>query len=71
MNSATASTTPGDHPDILNSGVSATRGVNRYWTLTPIGLAFTNYNALFNFVFSDKFFQVFREHFVVELVTVW
>lgn len=49
----TACTTPGDHPDILNSGVSATRGVNRYWTLTRSGLVFTSYNALFNFVPGD------------------
>ena len=51
--SVTARTTPGDHPDILNSGVSATRGVNRFWTLTRTGLTFANYSALFNFVSGD------------------
>src|SRR5205823_3327152 len=48
-----ASTTPGDHPDIASSGVSATRGVDRYWTIANNGVLFQRYNALFNFGPSD------------------
>jgi len=48
-----ASATAGSHPDIENSGVSATRGVNRYWTVDNNGVLFTAYNALFNFSAGD------------------
>jgi hypothetical protein len=49
----TASTTPGDHPAIAASGVSATRGVNRYWTMTNAATAFGTYSVLFNFAPGD------------------
>ena len=48
-----ASTTDGDHPDIANSGVSNTRGVNRYWIMTNSATVFGNYSALFNFDAGD------------------
>src|SRR6266540_1467025 len=48
-----ASTSPGDHPDIANSGLSETRGVNRYWTMTRAGIVFSNYTAVLNFVAED------------------
>jgi hypothetical protein len=50
----TASTTAGDHPDIANSGLDATKTANRYWTLTNSGVAgFTSYASTFNFVAGD------------------
>ncbi len=48
-----ASTTPGDHPDIANSGLAPTRSVNRWWTLSNAGLLFTTYDATFTFVPAD------------------
>lgn len=36
----TASTTPGDHPNIATSGLNASRSVNRYWTLGTSGDTF-------------------------------
>ncbi len=36
----TAKTTTGDHPQISGSLIDPTNSVNRYWTLTPSGLAF-------------------------------
>ncbi len=49
----TASTTAGDHPAITNSGLSATRSVNRYWSLTNSGITFNNSSAVFQFAASD------------------
>lgn len=47
----TASTTAGQQPNYGSSGLSATRYVNRYWTLTAGGgLAVSGYNATFTFV---------------------
>ena len=53
--SLTAKSTAGDHPSIAGSGISSTRGVNRYWTLvnSPAGIVAGSYNATFNFVSSD------------------
>ena len=61
----TASTTPGAHPDITNSVVSATRGVNRYWTMTNSSTLFSRYDALFNFVASDVDYGANPTNFIV------
>jgi uncharacterized repeat protein (TIGR01451 family) len=49
----TARTTAGDHPSIATSLVNAAKSVNRYWTLTNSGVAFTNCSATFTFVPGD------------------
>jgi Concanavalin A-like lectin/glucanases superfamily len=49
----TVNTTAGDHPDLQNSPVNASRTVNRYWTLQNNNVQFSNYSAIFNFVSSD------------------
>ena len=49
----TASTTPGDHPDVANSGVAGNRSVNRFWTVTNTGIAFDTYDATFTFAAAD------------------
>src|SRR5262249_22303670 len=49
----TARVTPGEHPDIARSGLSASRDVNRYWTVTNSGVVFANYGATFNFTAGD------------------
>jgi hypothetical protein len=51
--SVTASTAPGDHPDLARSGILSYAGVNRFWTLTNSSLAFSNYSAQFSFVPGD------------------
>lgn len=51
--SLAASTNAGDHPDIANSGLSSSKSVNRYWTLSNAGVTFTTYNATFSFVAGD------------------
>jgi hypothetical protein len=48
----TGSTTAGRHPQFLSAGIGD-KYVNRYWTLTPSGLAFTNYNTISTFVSGD------------------
>jgi hypothetical protein len=49
----TATTVAGDHPSIASSGLNASHSVNRYWTLTNAGIAFTTYSPTFNFVATD------------------
>jgi hypothetical protein len=49
----TANTTSGAHPQLATSGITATKKVNRYWTLSNSGTAFTTYDATFNYVSGD------------------
>jgi FlgD Ig-like domain len=50
----TAKSTSGDHADIASSTLDASKSVNRNWTLISDGsLAFTAYEATFNFVNGD------------------
>ena len=49
----TASTTSGDHPNIGSSTVLPSKSVNRHWTMTNSGIAFTSYSVTFNFVAGD------------------
>jgi uncharacterized repeat protein (TIGR01451 family) len=49
----TASTSPGDHPDLANSGLAPSRSVNRWWSVTAASLTFDTYDATFTFAPSD------------------
>ena len=48
-----ASSTSGDNPGVLSSGINPNKSVNRYWTLTNSGITFTNFSATFTFVAGD------------------
>ena len=48
-----ASTTSGDHPDLANAGLAVGQSVNRFWTVTNIGVAFDTYAATLAFTTAD------------------
>jgi hypothetical protein len=49
----TVSSTAGDHPEISNSSMNESKSVNRFWSFTNSGIAFTYYSATFNFIATD------------------
>ena len=49
----TVFTTPGDHPNIVGSGINPSQSVNRFWTLTNSGVGFTDYTGTYNFATAD------------------
>ena len=46
----TCSTTDGKHPYYISSGLSQSKYLNRYWTVTNGGVTFGTYDATFTFV---------------------
>ncbi|RQO66030.1 hypothetical protein DBR43_27705 [Pedobacter sp. KBW06] len=49
----TVSTITGDHPSIGNSRINASKSVNRYWTMSNSGIAFTTVNVTLNYLAAD------------------
>ncbi|NLR80211.1 hypothetical protein [Chitinophaga eiseniae] len=50
---ATALVTPGSHPNLATSGLNTSKKVNRYWTVTNNGTAFTTATATLNWTAAD------------------
>ncbi len=48
-----AKVTTGTHPQISSTATSASKYINRYWTVTNSGTTFSNYNATFTYVAGD------------------
>lgn len=46
----TVSTVGSEHPDIAASDINSTLSINRYWTISNSGVAFTTYGATFTFI---------------------
>jgi uncharacterized protein (DUF2141 family) len=61
-----ARTTLGDHQFIGSASIRPERSVNRYWTMTNQNIVFTSYDAVFNFVASDKDPGVNPDSFIVK-----
>ena len=49
----TAFTTPGEHPNIATSTIDPAQDVNRWWSLTNAGVAFSTLDATFTWVPAD------------------
>ena len=49
----TVKATASEHPQILASGLDSTKSVNRYFTLTNLGIVFTTASATLNWVATD------------------
>jgi hypothetical protein len=47
-------TTGAEHPSLAAAYLDGALSINRYWTLNNSGTIFSTYNAVFNFVTSDK-----------------
>lgn len=47
------SSTAGDHPDILSANIEPNLSVNRYWSMTNVGMTFTTLSATMTFVAGD------------------
>ncbi|MEO8150883.1 MAG: T9SS type A sorting domain-containing protein [Bacteroidia bacterium] len=49
----TVNTHAGDHPNIASTVFDGAKTINRYWTITNAGVAFTNYSPTFNYNIAD------------------
>ncbi len=49
----TVKSTAGSHANIASSGISSTKSLSRYWTLSNNGIVFDSYNSTFTFVPGD------------------
>ena len=62
----TATTTSGDNPDVINSGLSSSKTANRFWTLTNTGTVFDTYSSTFHFVPGDVDGGADTSNFIVQ-----